>query len=348
MKSFYKSFSFFLSYLFLITRAIAQVPSNYYQAAEGKSKAELKTALHEIIKPHTVLEYYGSRYSFRSTDWHPDGHYWDMYSNIKRSSWTGLNREHNMPKSWWSTNPETTVAYTDLHNLYPSDKNANSAKLNYPLGLVSGSGTFSNGLVKVGTSAYPGYTGNVFEPADEYKGDFARDYMYMVTCYEDYAYNWRSLGTASMLTNGTYPVFKPYAISLLMQWHADDPVSPKETNRNDAVYSLQNNRNPFIDFPVLADYIWGKFVDSEWKGGNDQPKAFRIRYNKADNSLTVDILHPEQAQYQIFSASGVMVKKGNPTTDSKIVLDGISKGLYIIVVYYDGKRQAEKFILGES
>lgn len=327
---------------------VAQAPSNYYSSAAGKSTAELKTALHEIIKPHTVLEYYSSSTSFRSTDWHPSGYFWDMYSNNKKSSWTGMNREHNMPKSWWSTNPENTIAYSDLHNLYPSDVSANTAKSNYPLGVVSGNGSFSNGLVKVGSNAYPGYSGNVFEPADEYKGDFARDYMYMVTCYEDYAYNWRSLGTTSMLTNGTYPVFKPYAISLLMKWHTVDPVSTKETNRNNAVYNLQGNRNPFIDYPVLADYIWGKFIDSEWEGGNDEPKAFYMSYSLVDNSLHLDIRNPEKAQYQIYTATGLMLKSGNPSVNSKIDLAGFNKGLYIIVVYYDGKRRADKFLLGES
>ncbi len=116
--------------------------------------------------------------------------------------------------------------------------------------------SFTNGVVKVGKSAYPGYSGTVFEPANEYKGDFARCYMYMVTCYEDYATRWTSTGTSSMLGNNTYPTFKPYAINLLMEWHRNDPVSSKEINRNNAVDNIQRNRNPFIDFPVWLN-IYG-------------------------------------------------------------------------------------------
>jgi endonuclease I len=337
---------FFVFCVFVLSQA--QIPSGYYDNAVGKKKAALKTALHQIIKPHTQLEYYSSATSFRSTDWHPDGYFWDMYSNIKRSSWTGMNREHNMPKSWWSANPENTVAYSDLHNLYPSDATANSAKNNYPLGVVSGNPTFSNGAVKVGTNSFSGYSGTVFEPGDEYKGDFARDYMYMVTCYEDYANNWRSLGTSSMLVNGTYPVFKTYAINLLMKWHNDDPVSTKETNRNNAVYTLQGNRNPFIDYPILAEYIWGEYTDDEWEGDNSDPNDFYVRYNKADNSLYLEVRNPQSAIYKIYSATGFLVKSGSLDANSTVNLAGIQKGLYVVLVYANGKRQAEKFLLGES
>jgi len=258
----------------LYTLLFAQAPAGYYNTAVGKKDAELKTALHTIIKDHTMLEYYSSSTSFQKTDWHPDGYFWDMYSNNKRTRWSGMNREHNLPKSWWSTNPETTIAYTDLHNLYPSDATANTAKSNYPLGVVGGTPTFSNGVVKVGSNSYPGYSGTVFEPANEYKGDFARDYMYVVTCYEDYANNWRSLGTASMLYNGvTYPVFRPYAVNLLLEWSRNDPVSDKEINRNNAVYELQGNRNPFIDFPSLTEYIWGKYKGESWPGDDSQPET---------------------------------------------------------------------------
>jgi hypothetical protein len=174
-----------------------------------------------------------------------------------------MNREHNLPKSWWSPNPESTIAYSDLHNLYPSDAQANGAKSNYPLGVVGNSKTYDNGVVKVGQNAYsPAYISTVFEPADEYKGDFARDYMYMITCYEDYASDWRNLGTSSMLTNETYPVLKQWAMSMLLEWSRKDPVSQKEIDRNNAVFNLQQNRNPFIDFPDLAEYIWGNKTDA--------------------------------------------------------------------------------------
>lgn len=337
-----------LSYSILL----AQIPAGYYDSAVGKKGAELKTAFHLAIKDHIVLEYYGSSTSFLTTDWHPGGYFWDMYSNNKRTSWSGsyLNREHNMPKSWWSTAPENTVAYTDLHNLYPSDATANTEKSNYPLGVVDGSPTFSNGVVKVGKNSFPGYTGVVFEPANEYKGDFARDYMYMVTSYEDYANNWRSLGTSSMLYAGAkYPVFKPYAVSLLLEWCKNDPVSEKEINRNNAVYKLQGNRNPFVDFPALSEYIWGKYIDEIWDGVGLMPdidKTLIISYLLNDKKIFVKVNISDSSFYQIFSIEGKILITGNDIdAESKIDVSSLENGLYILKIYNANTRATAKFVV---
>ena len=243
----------------------AQAPQGYYDAADQKKGAALKNAFYKIIQNHIQLEYYESATYFRTTDWNPAGYFWDMYSNNKRTSWSGLNREHSLPKSWWSTDPATTVAYSDLHNLYPSDATANSAKLNYPLGEVGSSVEYTNGVVKVGANSFGStYKGSAFEPADEYKGDFARTYFYFITCYENYASSWRSYATSSVfLKNGeVYPAFEKWSLDLLLKWHRQDPVSQKEIDRNNKVFGFQQNRNPFVDYPDLAEYIWGTKVDS--------------------------------------------------------------------------------------
>ncbi|MDR1811152.1 MAG: endonuclease [Prevotella sp.] len=254
----------------------AQAPQGYYDLADQKKANALKTAMHNIIKNHIRLGYSESSTYFRTTDWHPGGYFWDMYSNIHRTSFSGMNREHNMPKSWWSANPESTIAYSDLHNLYPSDAAANGAKSNWGLGVV-GNASYDNGVVKVGQNVYSSaYINTVFEPADEYKGDFARDYMYMVTCYEDYASDWRSTGTSSMLHNETYPVFQTWAMDMLLEWSRQDPVSQKEIDRNNAVFNLQQNRNPFIDFPDLPEFIWG----------NKKDMAFSVT-NKAEDPVLI-------------------------------------------------------------
>jgi endonuclease I len=247
--------------IFFAANTRAQIPVGYYDTADGKTGEALKTAMHKIVRNHLTLDYYAAPEYFEYTDWHPDGYYWDMYSGNHRYHWSGMNREHSLPKSWWSTTPATTIAYTDLHNLYPSDAEANTAKNNYPLGKV-GTVTYTNEVTKVGYNVSGTvYSDLVFEPADQYKGDFARDYFYMVTCYQDYAGNWRSLGTGSgFLNNSTYPVFGNWSLSLLLQWSRNDPVSQKEIDRNDAVFEFQQNRNPFIDFPELAEYIWGNKV----------------------------------------------------------------------------------------
>ena len=201
--------------------------------------------------------YWGENY-FKSSDWHSDGYYWDMYSDIQYATYNSslLAREHCMPRSWWGTSSDYGRANGDLNNLFPSDFTANGRKSNLPLGQTSNP-NWTNNVTKVGQNSYStSYTGNVFEPADEYKGDFARTYLYMVTSYEDYNNRWKDEGM-SMLNNETYPVFKDWAISLLLDWCRQDPVSQKEINRNDSVFRLQQNRNPFIDIPDLVEYIWG-------------------------------------------------------------------------------------------
>ncbi|MBN2766837.1 MAG: endonuclease [Paludibacteraceae bacterium] len=345
----------FLSALLLVSFLYlqAQPSPGYYNNAVGKKQKDLKTALHVIINPHTAIEYYSSATSFRTTDWHPDGYFWDMYSNVKKTTWSGsgLNREHNMPKSWFgiaSGEESSEPIGTDLHNLYPSERNANSAKSNYALGVVGASPTFNNGVVKVGKSAYPGYSGTVFEPANEYKGDFARCYMYMVTCYEDYATRWTSTGVTSMLSNNAYPVFKPYAINLLMEWHRNDPVSSKEINRNNAVDNIQRNRNPFVDFPVLAEYIWGEYQDESWDGTNRELGNFYVHYNNESQKLFVNVPDPLDAAFIIYNTSGFKLLEGKPDSEGSIDVSDLPKGLYVAVVYAKGKRHAEKFLHGES
>jgi len=342
--------------LFLCFFLSAQIPANYYNKAIGKQSAELKTALHEIIRPHTILEYYSSSYSFEKTDWHPNGYFWDMYSNEKRDDWRrgGMNREHNMPKSWWSSTPETTDAYSDLHNLYPSDEDANMAKSNFPLGVVNSNPFYFNNVVKVGTNTYSGYSGTVFEPANEYKGDFARDYMYMVTCYQDYANNWRSLGTSSMLQRNTFPVFNSYSVRLLMEWHRVDPVSSKEVNRNNEVYKLQNNRNPYIDYPLLAEYLWGKFVGENWDGTNDDPETnspLIYKYYADNKTVFVQLKKLTIASFAIYSLTGELKQNGNIDAGSLITLkdsntqNSYEKGVYILSVYTVGRRKTVKLIV---
>jgi len=348
MKFFVKIYIFALLFVGYTVVCQATIPVGYYSNANGKTKAELKTALYNIVKIHTQLEYYASSAYFLTTDWNPAGYIWDMYSNYQRPTWSGMNREHSLPKSWWSSAPETTVAYSDLHNLYPSDATANSAKLNYGLGEVTGTPEYTNGVIKVGANGFPGYTGTVFEPDDEYKGDFARDYMYVVTSYENYANNWRSTGTSSMLLGGTYPIFRPWAVELLLKWHRNDPVSDKEINRNNAVYGFQNNRNPFIDHPELAEYIWGKYKGQNWVEGATLPDddiAFVIQPNPVNNELTVKLNNPEQAIFYIRSLSGITLKTGKFSAEGTLAIADLSNGMYILVVYSEAKRKVSKFVV---
>ncbi len=265
----------------------------YYQNADGKQGAALKTAMCVIILPHTQRTYDNLWTDFQTTDVRSDGKVWDMYSNSTNFTFVTdqagqyskegdkYNREHSFPKSWFG---EAAPMYTDLHHLYPTDGFVNGKRANYPFGETNGEDYKSaNDFSKLGDCTYPGYTGTVFEPADEYKGDFARTYFYMVTCYEDQLPSWYSSNTEARptLDGNKYPGLSEWQLNMLMTWAKNDPVSEKETNRNNAVYAIQNNRNPFIDYPGLEEYVWGTLTTTAFSYDNYvQPE-----YNQAQ--LTV-------------------------------------------------------------
>lgn len=256
-----------LAVIFLHAASQAEAPAGYYSSLNGLSEGELKMAIHNLVKSFTKVSSYSALPTyFQKTDVYPETHqWWDMYSNIPlyAPSFSGLNREHSFPKSWWG-GLTTVGAYVDLNHLYPSEMNANTAKSNYPLGEVS-QATFDNGCVKVGypVNGQGGSARLVFEPNEEYLGDFARTYFYMVTCYQDLTWKY-----TYMMSQNDYPTLKPWAIDLLMKWHHADPVSQKEIDRNEAVFQIQNNRNPFIDLPELADYLWGAKAGEKFTPGS--------------------------------------------------------------------------------
>lgn len=245
------------------TAAIAQIPQNYYSSLKGKKGAELKTAVHNIIKNATVLKYgSGSGRTwegFYTTDRLDDGQVVDRYSNDKRyfgnkgQAVSGMNIEHSFPKSWWGGSENQ--AYKDLYNLMPSEQKINSAKSNYPMGKVTSAST-DNGCTKVGTGTN-GY--KLWEPADKWKGDFARGYMYMATAYQDFT--WSGEQALKILQQGDYPTLREWAYTLYIEWAKEDAVDQTEVKRNNAVYKIQGNRNPFVDFPNLMEYIWGDSIN---------------------------------------------------------------------------------------
>ena len=252
--------------LLFVTTAIAQ--ANYYTSIDNtKGGATLKTALYNLIKNHKQISYgsgssstWGAFYTTDAVIENGQRRVLDMYSSEKRyfgskgSAVSGMNIEHSVAKSWWGGTKNN--AYCDLHHLNPSDQNANSRKSNYPLGELT-SVSWDNGVTFVGKANIDGSSQNAYEPCDEYKGDFARVFMYMFTCYQDltWEYTWMNY------EKNTYPTLKPWAVKLLLKWHKQDPVSEKEVNRNNAVYAIQGNRNPYIDYPQLADYVWGDSIN---------------------------------------------------------------------------------------
>lgn len=260
----------------------ADFPTGYYDGLNGKNKGALKTAACNAISSKNTPNYGDKTWNaFKTTDKRTvDGvdYWWDMYSNNLvriNSGHGGLNIEHSVPNSWWEG--VKNDAYKDIHHLNPSDAEANNRKGNYPLGVVGSNVKYDNGVTKVGSpEGYCGGASMVYEPCDEYKGDFARVYFYMFTAYENM--QWGTRFTWMYNPGEKYPMLKPWAQELLLQWSRQDPVSEKEINRNEAVYGIQHNRNPYIDFPDLAEFVWGEkmeelfYVDGNHDPGNNDPE----------------------------------------------------------------------------
>lgn len=271
-----KKFLLFPLLLVLCFGSRAEEPDGYYNKALYKSRYELKESLYLIIKTHKQREYSDLWDDYGETDTDQDGYIIDMYNDCNfvfkdnqcgsgssgnaQNQCVCYNREHSVPKSWFNNQ---YPMYTDLFHLYPVSGYINSRRSNYPFGEVGDVTFTSTSGSKLGKSDFPGYTGTVFEPVDEYKGDFARTYFYMATCYHNNVSTWNS----DMFAKNNLDVFTDWAKELLLKWHRQDPVSEKETKRNDAVYGIQGNRNPYIDHPELVEKIWGE--DTEPFGGEE-------------------------------------------------------------------------------
>jgi len=272
------------SLLLLFKTASAQIPPGYYNTADGLTCADLKTALFNKISANTIaITNANVLVAFSSTDVRRNDDntadiIWDIYSdnptgpeaftytsqvNNCGGSIAGegscYNREHTFPQAWFNA---ADPAVTDLFALYPTDGYTNGQHGNYPYSEVTAPTFTSVNGSKLGTNTFAGFptagiAARAFEVRDEYKGDIARNYFYMVTRYESDIAAWQGNSNANDVLNGTsWPSFDDWYIKLLYKWHGQDPVSQKELDRNEAVYAIQNNRNPFIDHPEYVALIW--------------------------------------------------------------------------------------------
>lgn len=316
-----KRLSALLSVLAICSYTTAQIPEGYYSSLAGKKGPSLKNAVYNLIKDAEVLSYgsgSGSTWDgFYSTDRLPNNQVVDRYSNdisyftSAGAVISGMNIEHSFPKSWWGGS--NNQAYKDLYNLMPCESKINSSKGNYAMGVVTNT-KIDNGCTKVGT----GSDGTqMWEPADKWKGDFARGYMYMATAYQNLT--WMSNGL-DMLTNGTYPTLQEWASDLLISWAKTDVVDKTETDRNEAVYKIQGNRNPFVDFPNLMEYIWGDSIDYAFDpattkhstdynngGSGDLPggitELYYADYKTSDGGCTVETVAAPSTGAEIWTLS---------------------------------------------
>ena len=269
--------------------------AQYASSLQGLKKEQLKAALHKLMDKKNVLPYggggKGTWWGFWYTDRNPQtNECYNRYSDTKfffESTNTGraiggMNIEHSFPKSWWGGHKND--AWCDLYNLYPSDSKANSSKSNFVMGVVVNVKEEAGaGYDKVGTGSADGKLVNMWEPGDRFKGEFSRSYMYMATTYQNLSFT--SEG-AKQLQTGAYPTLKKWSSDLFRQWSKNDRVDEMEIKRNEAVYKIQNNRNLFIDYPNLAEYVWGDSMDVEFN-------PYRSITTASDDARYTGVIAPE-------------------------------------------------------
>ena len=339
-----------------------EIPVGYYDAIQGTQDSVLKSTLSLIVRGGTRYEYginqyhstnnppewvagdlkaYGTWQALPFTDRKAGGVVWDMYSNCVRyypnklgDSGCSLNIEHCLPKSWWGGT--VNEAYKDLYNLNPSDQRANSQKSNYPPGHVKNADKFDNGSFRIAKANTSGYGYICWEPAPEYRGDFARTYFYMATAYE--YLTWTAY--PQFISNSTYLMFSDSIQQVLLDWHRADPVSEKELCRADQISSIQSNRNPYIDYPELVEYIWGdqkgQAVDLNTLTcafatgfcpddmGEPEPQIYDTLINlPAITAALVNAIPGGSANSGIQSNGNASITMGKSSTDGEISFSGL-------------------------
>lgn len=319
----------------------ASLPA-YYEDLQGKSGKSLFDAVQKVTKEgYTSLGYDGLWGAFKTTDKKSNGRVWDMYSDC---NWTFgsdqcgsyssecdcYNREHSIPKSWFGGS--TSGPGCDIFHLVPTDGKVNGMRSNYAFGEVSSASYTYDGAKKgsaksitiIGGNTIAGNagttiscSGTVFEPRDEYKGDFARGYMGSLLKWagdKSFTTGDGSKIFTTTFSSGSFGLTK-YGVALLMKWHRQDPVSQKEVDRNNGIQQTQGNRNPFIDYPYLAEFIWGEKA-GESINLNDLITSSDSRFVLGESNgylkggSTVD---PETKCTVTWLVNGEVYTAGNPT-----------------------------------
>ena len=279
----------FIFYVLLSSNIFSQIPDGYYDSATG-SGYELKTQLFNIINNHNDQGYNSLDNFYINNDldiyYENDNTILDIYSENPTNSdpynfnpnndacgnysseGDCYNKEHIIPQSVFDTNYPMR---SDAHHVLPADGRVNGFRGNYPFGIVGSNLISQSGITnptlngtKLGYNLNDGdssgYSGVVFEPIDEFKGDIARIYFYFITRYENVISTWSDY---AMFDGSSNKVLDDTFLNILYSWHISDPVSQKEIDRNNQIYLYQDNRNPFIDNPTYVNQIWNISNDNE-------------------------------------------------------------------------------------
>ncbi|MGV0828037.1 endonuclease [Empedobacter brevis] len=352
-----KKFLYSLTFCSLGILASAQAPSNYYNTATGTG-FDLKTQLYNIIKGHSTKSYDALKGLYRQTDsdngfrdkyYEKDNTVLDIYSEnptgtdpynfVPGSKECGnyknegdcYNREHLIPQSVFK---ENSPMVSDPYHIWPTDGKVNGMRSNNPHGVVNSASYTSKNGSKLGenkNSGYSaGYSGIVFEPIDEFKGDVARAYFYFATRYQE---NGIQSWSYAMFNKTKDKVFTDTFLKILMTWHLNDPVSDREKDINDLVYRYQGNRNPFVDHPEFAEKIWGSNLgtgDFEYQKRDDVSV-----YNKTAKSIVVKLDNNSKSiqKVSVFNFNGQLIDEVlNSTNQKEIEVNFKNPGVYIIKI----------------
>lgn len=353
MKRIILIFSFFVSIPFW-----AQIPQGYYQDTNDLQGYQLKTALYNIIKDHNDQGYNMIDGFFVAHDldvyYENDGTILDPYSENPNGAdpynfiptvnacgnYSGegncYNKEHIIPQSIFSSN---NPMRGDAHHLLPTDGRVNGFRSNFPFGIVGNNLISQSGISNptqngskagnnINTGVAAGYTGTVFEPIDEFKGDIARIYFYFVTRYENLVGNWSSY---PMFDGSANQVLSTPFLNMMFAWHTQDPVSQKEIDRNNAIYQYQGNRNPFVDFPEWVCKVWNINNCILNNSHFDYEMGLKIYPNPTlNNEITIKSNHSLES-ILIYDSKGQLMRNYEPKENQFNIFD-LPNGFWIIKV----------------
>ena len=332
--------------LFISGISFSQIPPGYYNAASGLTGYPLKTALYGIIKTGHVAKSYGQLWTaYNTTDrdnyYDNDNTILDMYSEFPAGtdnytytystdqcgSYSGenscYNREHLLPQSVFSS---ASPMKTDVHHVVPSDGYVNGRRSNYPFGEVTSTTWTSQNGSKLGPCATPGYSNLVFEPIDEFKGDIARCMLYFATRYETQVSGW----SWSALNGTSNQVYSTWFKDLLITWHLQDTVNAREIARNNAAYTFQGNRNPYIDHPEWVTQVWGMPTTASIP--ENRVADVSVFPNPTNiNSITISNTHLIE-EIKIFTMLGQEVNQYTQSIakGTKIEISNLPKGVLLV------------------
>ncbi len=326
--------------------ATAQIPTGYYDGTSGLSSQALKTKLSQIVtQGHQDRGYNWGVFATADRDkyYENDNSVLDIYSenptgadpyNYKIvtnqcGNYSGegacYNREHTIPKS---TFDDATPMHNDYQHLLPTDGYVNGKRSNWPYGEVATASWTSKNGSKLGSSSLNGYSGTVFEPINEFKGDIARIYFYFATRYQSQITNFHY----DMYDGTSFKVFAEPFLSMLLKWHQQDPVSQKEIDRNNAVYNYQGNRNPYIDHPEYIAQIWGTVlaVDDASFSKNLQIAPNPVKGNTITVTGNKDLKQFTKAFIYNTVGQNVQTIENPFQSGNTITLKNLPKGVYIL------------------